>query len=173
MDGNSDVAGNPSACAGSLDEVVSTTGIDISSCSGSNGLYLCFDVAETNPATNPAGSDRDMNSSGATDTWDDDSKVTIVSTVDGLPSVLTQFLRDGDFPAIDTDCDGNADGPAVNSTFTNYCFQIFALGSVLDLDIRFQNMNADGEDFAIDNICLLYTSPSPRDATLSRMPSSA
>ena len=24
-----------------------------------------------------------------------------------------------------------------------------------------------------DNICLLYTSPSPRDSTLSRMPSSA
>ena len=31
------------------------------------------------------------------------------------------------------------------------------------------------EDFTIDanNVCLLYTSPSPRDATLSRMPSSA
>ena len=29
------------------------------------------------------------------------------------------------------------------------------------------------EDFAKANICLLYTSPSPRDATLSRMPSSA
>ena len=27
--------------------------------------------------------------------------------------------------------------------------------------------------FTRDNICLLYTSPSPRDATLSRMPSSA
>ena len=26
---------------------------------------------------------------------------------------------------------------------------------------------------AIEKICLLYTSPSPRDATLSRMPSSA
>ena len=26
---------------------------------------------------------------------------------------------------------------------------------------------------ALNNICLLYTSPSPRDATLSRMPSSA
>ena len=25
----------------------------------------------------------------------------------------------------------------------------------------------------LDSICLLYTSPSPRDATLSRMPSSA
>ena len=27
--------------------------------------------------------------------------------------------------------------------------------------------------FAAQDICLLYTSPSPRDATLSRMPSSA
>ena len=27
--------------------------------------------------------------------------------------------------------------------------------------------------FAKDHLCLLYTSPSPRDATLSRMPSSA
>ena len=30
-----------------------------------------------------------------------------------------------------------------------------------------------GVDFDRDFICLLYTSPSPRDATLSRMPSSA
>ena len=28
-------------------------------------------------------------------------------------------------------------------------------------------------DYPLDNLCLLYTSPSPRDATLSRMPSSA
>ena len=28
-------------------------------------------------------------------------------------------------------------------------------------------------DARFDNVCLLYTSPSPRDATLSRMPSSA
>ena len=28
-------------------------------------------------------------------------------------------------------------------------------------------------DWRISNTCLLYTSPSPRDATLSRMPSSA
>ena len=27
--------------------------------------------------------------------------------------------------------------------------------------------------FSLDQVCLLYTSPSPRDATLSRMPSSA
>ena len=29
------------------------------------------------------------------------------------------------------------------------------------------------DKIALVNICLLYTSPSPRDATLSRMPSSA
>ena len=29
------------------------------------------------------------------------------------------------------------------------------------------------EEWSIDRYCLLYTSPSPRDATLSRMPSSA
>ena len=31
----------------------------------------------------------------------------------------------------------------------------------------------DGEAFCRSNICLLYTSPSPRDGLLSRMPSSA
>ena len=33
--------------------------------------------------------------------------------------------------------------------------------------------NYGGADITIDDGCLLYTSPSPRDATLSRMPSSA
>ena len=38
-------------------------------------------------------------------------------------------------------------------------------------------MNAWAQDQKLENVkvipCLLYTSPSPRDATLSRMPSSA
>ena len=34
-------------------------------------------------------------------------------------------------------------------------------------------MSEQGVDMAILTSCLLYTSPSPRDATLSRMPSSA
>ena len=33
--------------------------------------------------------------------------------------------------------------------------------------------NGHPKDWTYNNICLLYTSPSPRDATLSRMPSSA
>ena len=35
------------------------------------------------------------------------------------------------------------------------------------------NIQHDGNTISAPNTCLLYTSPSPRDATLSRMPSSA
>ena len=39
---------------------------------------------------------------------------------------------------------------------------------------KFNGMNIDGHIFSLMVIvCLLYTSPSPRDATLSRMPSCA
>ena len=34
-------------------------------------------------------------------------------------------------------------------------------------------MRSTEKDYAVPNICLLYTSPSPRDGLLSRMPSSA
>ena len=40
------------------------------------------------------------------------------------------------------------------------------------ITILSKNTAVDYQDTRI-NICLLYTSPSPRDATLSRMPSSA
>ena len=36
-----------------------------------------------------------------------------------------------------------------------------------------KNCKIEGKDSAEWKLCLLYTSPSPRDATLSRMPSSA
>ena len=44
-----------------------------------------------------------------------------------------------------------------------------------DAKIIFQNIiKVEPTNYkAYNNICLLYTSPSPRDATLSRMPSSA
>ena len=49
----------------------------------------------------------------------------------------------------------------------------------LIVDVKFADLNSDGVQELIvaqkgnKNNCLLYTSPSPRDATLSRMPSSA
>ena len=39
---------------------------------------------------------------------------------------------------------------------------------IMDIDLR-----SFGGSALTDNICLLYTSPSPRDGLLSRMPSSA
>ena len=44
------------------------------------------------------------------------------------------------------------------------------------IDGRVKTLEAESLNIARENrryICLLYTSPSPRDATLSRMPSSA
>ena len=43
--------------------------------------------------------------------------------------------------------------------------------SLLATRFRYHDMEAALKD--LDDVCLLYTSPSPRDATLSRMPSSA
>ena len=40
-------------------------------------------------------------------------------------------------------------------------------------DLLLQQTLLDAADEALERICLLYTSPSPRDRSLSRMPSSA
>ena len=53
---------------------------------------------------------------------------------------------------------------------------VFVRGATLDVELRLDALPAFRENSALqtlENICLLYTSPSPRDATLSRMPSSA
>ena len=42
----------------------------------------------------------------------------------------------------------------------------------MDLDFEF-DVSVPGKSDSIDDTCLLYTSPSPRDGLLSRMPSSA
>ena len=47
---------------------------------------------------------------------------------------------------------------------SKFCKPVFMHGNVHCLDISFRKYN---------RVCLLYTSPSPRDGLLSRMPSSA
>ena len=46
-------------------------------------------------------------------------------------------------------------------------------GNSLGSSLPFIKINSKIIDNKLDIVCLLYTSPSPRDATLSRMPSSA
>ena len=55
-------------------------------------------------------------------------------------------------------------------------FDFKASGKTLEhviLSFEKQNKCSPSKSVGSSNICLLYTSPSPRDATLSRMPSSA
>ena len=78
---------------------------------------------------------------------------------------------------------------AFSSTKTNTCFSMVRFGNVIDsagsvVPLFRQQINSGGPVtithrnitryfMSIPEACLLYTSPSPRDATLSRMPSSA
>ena len=72
-------------------------------------------------------------------------------------------------------------GPiVVNGEQYNGIMQNQGLDDVEIADVMNYILNNWGNEFnqvitaeQVDNICLLYTSPSPRDATLSRMPSSA
>ena len=45
--------------------------------------------------------------------------------------------------------------------------------NLLSDELIFKKYDIDSLQFYESELCLLYTSPSPRDATLSRMPSSA
>ena len=50
-----------------------------------------------------------------------------------------------------------------------------SVGNASEIAWQLRQQNVEGPIVAVggDGTCLLYTSPSPRDATLSRMPSSA
>ena len=96
--------------------------------------------------------------------------------------------------AYDLDLLISQDGSQTNTTFSDFGDDISYASSVslvsdvvstiqgyvgdgdyYDKDVDLFELSLDaGDEFTADiNSCLLYTSPSPRDATLSRMPSSA
>ena len=151
-------------CGGSLNETISATGIDITGCTGADLLYLCFDIAESDAATNT-----DMGRE-AGDTWDgnqgtpaNNTFVTFSASIDGggmLPITSFAALGNGDSgPGVDIDCDGTGDIAGPTATFTTYCFEIFSTGSTLDLDVNVGGFNTDGDDVAIDNIKVICGSP--------------
>ena len=77
-----------------------------------------------------------------------------------------------DSPFVDSLVSG-ADGSAVTTAELKSAYEKFADGDTLDVNLI---IAGKGDATHIDNlitICLLYTSPSPRDAHESRMPSSA
>ena len=68
-----------------------------------------------------------------------------------------------------TGWDSRYDGDLGSFRFSNLMRDLLGLLSALDIESVHAVV---GHDFG-SWVCLLYTSPSPRDATLSRMPSSA
>ena len=63
-----------------------------------------------------------------------------------------------------------------NKGVSNFTQQLEELQNVMIANNDKEGIYGDGENLVendVFQICLLYTSPSPRDATLSRMPSSA
>ena len=65
-----------------------------------------------------------------------------------------------------------ADCPMRNQIETEINRKLKLLENVENVEITITAMNQKDRTAVMEN-CLLYTSPSPRDATLSRMPSSA
>ena len=73
--------------------------------------------------------------------------------------------------SIDTTCTiWDLSVPAVKTQLIAHDKEVYDIAFARGKDI-FASVGADGSVRLFD--CLLYTSPSPRDATLSRMPSSA
>ena len=64
--------------------------------------------------------------------------------------------------------EGNLDEAEILfSKIENYCLGSFIEGNLTKIYLSIESKNE------VTNVCLLYTSPSPRDGLLSRMPSSA
>ena len=74
---------------------------------------------------------------------------------------------------IDSMYGGRKKDEALWCTMLMQAYEMRALIVLLDGVDEAAGLREQIEDFVHKEICLLYTSPSPRDATLSRMPSSA
>ena len=90
--------------------------------------------------------------------WDSDTSVVFEYRIDGgLFTNLLSFQAFGGTntePGVDSDFDGVADGAKLTDRFSHFSNAISELGSLLDIKITFNNLNAGDEDIAIDSLLL-------------------
>ena len=146
-------------CTGDTNgEEVTFSGIDISSCAFPKILYVCFTVAESRNMNGAFGAEWGTSCS-CEDTWDGNSSVQVLANVDGggfsSVTAIEASVGSDSRPGIDINCDGDAGDtgePELTDSFVQYCFELPALGSSLDLNIVLVGFNTAGEDVAIDDI---------------------
>ena len=103
---------------------------------------------------------------------------------DALGKIAEQYLKKGSTVYLEgqlqtrkwTDQQSGQDKYTTEVVLQRYKGELTLLGSRPDNQINNEYNKSEidqSRELPVSNICLLYTSPSPRDATLSRMPSSA
>ncbi|MEO1029452.1 MAG: hypothetical protein AAFX02_10405, partial [Pseudomonadota bacterium] len=122
-------------------QTLNFTGLEIS---GLSNLSFSIDVAEDDD-----GSNQD---------WDADTALIIEYQIDGggFQSLLAFEATGGTNtePAQDTDFDGVGDGTTLTNIFQSFTASIAGTGSLLDIRVTFDNLDAGDEDAAIDNIVI-------------------
>jgi len=64
-------------------------------------------------------------------------------------------------PKVDTNFDGTGDGTALSPTFATFSKDILSTGSLIDIKITFNDLDAGDEDIAIDNLKIVGDAPLP------------
>ena len=123
--------------------VFTVFGIDIT---GQNGLLFSGSFAEDTANNNP--------------NWDSDTAIIVDVRIDGgsfntIFAIQSESLNGTNSAArIDTNFDGVGDGALITNILTSYSAPISGSGSTLDLRISLNEFDANGEDFAFDNLSI-------------------
>ena len=106
-------------------------------------------------------------------------RVAIIGMGTAGVSVLRQLVKHEDFSKLKVDVYDDAKNMGQGVPFQNDSSELLInmpskkMSLNLDDDEEFWKWYQQQTEFDFPNPCLLYTSPSPRDGLLSRMPSSA
>ena len=137
-----------------------TLNFDNVNISGYTGLEFRIHIAEDDDG-------------GAQD-WDGTSYMHISGSIDSGTSQNIIWVEaaggTNTEPRLDTNFNGTGNGTAITDTFSQFTNAITGSGSLLDIEIEFNNLRNGDEDIAIDNIEIWGTSTVTSDLAISGTP---